>query len=503
MSSSQDKIATKRYLELCKIISTSTSVDPYESKESKSIRIALAKKDFSFLVQYYFSHYAESQSPEFHLEIANMVKKNASIKVWLKWAREHAKSVVANILIPFWLWINDDIQFMLVIGQNEDKAKVLISDLQAEFENNHRIINDFGAQKTLGNWQDGFFQTQNGFICKAFGMGQDPRGIRVGPKRPDYISCDDWETRFTAKNPKMQDELAEWLLRSVIPAMGVKNRRVLIAQNHFMKRMIFSKIVEENDSWIIHQVDAYDPVSYEPKWKSKYSRWYFKEREEEIGVLRALAEYNNQPHSEGKVFLDEYFQYCKIPQLRAFEAITGIWDVAFSESKNADFNAIRVWGIKEGKKYLIDCFTLQCKVKVALKWIANYQKNLPQNVSIQFGFEAQFWNDEIYRTIADVEKEEKVKLNLIKITRRTTAKYDDIIKMLPQYQNLRVFYNEKLKSNSSFQIGLQQLKDIEPGYKTKDDNPDADTYAFAYLDQFDSQRKTIHRTGGKRESRKF
>jgi hypothetical protein len=341
-----DKIAKERYLQLCKVISNSTSIDPFESKESKAIRMALCKKEFNQFVKYYFSHYAESETPDFHIEIANMVATNTSIKVWMKWAREHAKSVVATVLLPLWLWIRNDIDFLLVIGQNEDKAKILLGDLQAEFEVNHRLINDYGAQKTNGSWEDGFFITKSGFIAKAFGMGQDPRGIRVGARRPDYIVCDDWETDNTVKNPKRQDAIANWLLRSVVPTMGVRNRRVLIAQNYWTERMIFSKIVEQNKTWIIHQVDAYNPVTYEPRWKTKYHPMFFKERELEMGTLEALAEYNNKPHTEGKIFINEYFSYDKCPPLKSFEALTGRWDVAFAGTPNSDYNAVRIWALR-------------------------------------------------------------------------------------------------------------------------------------------------------------
>lgn len=498
----KDNSALKRFRELSNRIQASTAINPLETPNDKRKRIDVLKGDFKKFVNYYFSHYTDSETPDFHIKIARKVRRNPKYKGWLKWARGHAKSVVAIVLLPLWLWINGDIKFLIVIGQNETKAQILLGDLQAEFENNQRLINDFGAQKVLGNWEDGFFKTASGFKAKALGMGQDPRGLRVGADRPDMIVADDWETKETIKNPKRQDEYANWLLRAVIPAMDNKNRRVLICQNHFAPRMIFSKIVEENKAWDVDQVDAYNPVTYEPTWSGKYDRWFFKEVEEEIGTLAALSEYNNTPHVEGKLFIDDYFNYAKLPSLKSFTAITGRWDVAFAGSKTSDYNAIRIWGLKDGKKYLIDCFVKQCKVIVALNWIADFQKRLPSDVSIQIGFESQFWNEEIYRTIGDVEAIHKMTLNLIKIDRSTTAKYDRIIEMLPQYQNGRIVFNEALKSNQDFHVGLAQLKGIEPGYKTKDDAPDADKYAFDYLDSFESSRASKYVTR-KKESRKF
>lgn len=502
MSSVKDRDALKEFREKCKRIAQSTTINILETRPQQLERIKIMKNDFKRFVKYYFEHYGDSETPDFHVKLARKVRRNKKYKGWMKWARGHAKSVVAIVLLPLWLWINGDINFLVVVGQNEDKAKMLLSDLQAEFESNQRLINDFGAQKVNGSWETGFFRTASGFIAKAIGLGQDPRGIRVGPRRPDMIVGDDWETRDSVKNPKRQDEYAEWLLRAVIPTMDDKNRRVLLAQNHFAPRMIFSKIVEENKNWDVDRVNAYDPVTYTPTWKEKYSRWFFKELEEELGTIRVLAEYNHQPHIEGKLFLDKYFQYCQLPQLRHFDAIVGRWDVAYGGTETSDYNAIRIWGLYKGNKYLIDCFVQQSKIKGALRWIADFQTRLHENVAIQIGFEAQFWNEAITRDIQEVETEVKQRLNLIKIDRRTGKKYDAIIEMLPDYQNGRVFFNERLKASNDAQVGLAQLKGIEPGYKTHDDAPDADKYAFDYLDQFQSSRSTVYRTR-KTESRRF
>ena len=59
-----------------------------------------------------------------------------------------------------------------------------------------------------------------------------------------------------------------------------------------------------------------------------------------------------------------------------------------------------------------------------------------------------------------------------------------IIAKQPYYQNARIWYNEKLKSHSDTQVGIQQLCAIEEGSTEHDDSPDADTEAIDSLGKY-------------------
>lgn len=491
MSKSQDNQALNDWRKLVSGVRERTHLESYGTKEEQRERIERAKKDYSFFVEYYMPTYATSKTPDFHVKAANRIKRNAEISIWHQWGRGLAKSVVDNVTIPLWLWIQNDIKFMVVIGQNESKAELLLDDIRAQFEGNERLIHDFGVQRTQGQWEKGFFITQNGFIGYALGKGQDPRGLRVGPHRPDYISCDDWEDKQTIKNPKRQDEDADWLLTAVLPLMDGERQRCILSQNRFAPRMAFSKIIDENQGWKVHRVDAFDPKTGKPTWSAKYKPNYYKKLMIKLGVINVKAEYGNDPHVKGKIFLDKYIQWTRAPRLNQYDAIIGFWDVAWSETSTADFNAVRIWGIKDGRKYLIDCFVQQCKVRSAIEWIADFQKNLPKTVSVQIKFEEQFWNnEEITDTIEEIEEQEGMSLNVVKYERSKVNKYDRICSMLPDYQNGKVYYSDKLKDHNDTKEGLSQLKGIEPKYSGHDDAPDADEYAFKHLDKFKRKKRS-------------
>lgn len=409
-----DKKAGIEWRKHVELLRSQTEVNPFENPQQQAERIRKAKTDYRYFVAHYLPGLATVHTPGWHVQAALKIKRNKQISLWLKWGRGLAKSIVADVSVPLWLWINREINFMLLIGQEQEKAAILLDDLRLQFEGNQRLIHDFGPQKKQGYWESGFFITTSGFIAKSMGMGQEPRGLRVGAQRPDFIVCDDWETKETLKNPKRQDEYAKWLLTGIIPTMDGENQRVILAQNHFAPRMIFSKIVEENKGWQVHRQNAFDPATLQPHWPQKYAPDYYHKKISVMGRLEANAEYNNAPHTEGKIFTDQMIQWAKIPRLSSFKAIVGTWDVAFAGSQTSDFNAVRVWGLKDQKKYLIDCYVRQSKIKPAIEWIAQFQNSLPTSVSIPFRFEAQFWNDEIYRIIRETEKKHNIRLNLVK-----------------------------------------------------------------------------------------
>lgn len=468
-----DKKALKEYLEKLKRIRDIGGVDSEESDASKKKRIDRAQRDYKYCFEYYFPHYALSECADFQIYFANAVRKNTLFKGGAEWGRGLAKSVHVNMGIPFWLWIRGEPMYLVLVGNNKDRAEQLLEDLQAEFEANPRIIHDFGEQHNSGSWDQSLWVTKGGFIGQALGMGQSVRGLRVKAQRPTYCAMDDCETKEINKNPKRQEEIAQWVERDLIPTMIGDFRRFIQANNRFAKRMIQTILQERHPKWFYHRVNAFDPVTYEPSWPQRNDAEYYRQLEEELGTIAVGAEYNNKPHSEGKIFKDEMLQYCKIPARNHFTFIAGHWDVAYAGTPTSDYNAVTIVGVKDKEYFLIDSFCKQSKMKAALEYMAEYQKSLPDTVEVHFRYESQFWNDELQRTIEEVEEEQGISLNLVKWDRSGRNKYDRILSMHPVFQNNRFWISEKLKSHNDTNQGLDQLKGIEPGYSGHDDWPDA------------------------------
>lgn len=487
----QDKIAQQRILEKIKLIrSSGGTINANETEAEQKARIERCKKDVKACVEYYFPHYATSECADFHIKWANKVKKDKNFVGFAKWGRGQAKSVWNNVIIPFWLWLNDEDVYFVLIGQNEKKAQQLLEDIRLEFQDNPRIINDFGEQKKMGSWEDGFFITKGGFIGQALGLGQSCRGLRVGNKRPTLINVDDSETKKTIKNERIQDEYVEWFEQELLPTMDGTCERALVSNNWFAPVMYIKKLAERHPDWFVHEVMAYNPVTFEPTWHQKYTSDYWRKKSGKMGSIAAQAEYCHIVHIKGKIFSPEETQWTKLPRLDHFEAIVGHWDVAYAGTAKSDFNAVRIWGLKDKQFYYITSFVKQTKMRAAIQFMYDFEKNKPKNCIIHWQFEAQFWNDEIERTFSEVEEEFSFYLPCEKIKVDKVKKYDRILTLKPYYQNNRIWFNEKMKSHNDTRIGLMQLYSIEPNYKSNDDAPDADEQAIKKLETFIYSNKT-------------
>ena len=475
--------ARERWEGWCHIVQKRRGSDEQVIEERKA-RIARACTDFKYCVATYFPHYATAETPDFHIDLANKVRRNILIKALVRWGRAQAKSVICDVILPIWLWMNGEEIYMVLVGNTEDKAIKLLADVKTEFESNEMLIADFGLQLT-SKWQDKYIVCRERFIAAALGVGQEVRGLRRRHKRPNLCICDDLEDKDTVRNPKRQDEIVDWILSSLIPTMDGPVRRLLVPNNNFAPRTIQGELEKRNPKWLVHQVDATVGPNRTPRWASKYPADYFIKVEQEIGTIAFEAEYNNRPWVQGKVFTQEMIDntWAPLPRMNSFRHITGRWDPAYSG--NNDYNAVKVWGLYDHRFYQIAAFVRQRTMNSALDWIQDFDKSLPCGIVVHWRVESQFWNEPLRRAIAESNARHGRQLNISVVPSPKTKKLDRMLSMFPYYENDRIRYNEKERRNPDFIEGIRQLLGIEPGYRTHDDAPDADERAIADLAEFD------------------
>lgn len=151
----KDIKAQLAWQELCKRISAASTILINENEADRKKRITWLLGDYERFCTYYFEHYCSAKMGWFQLEAAKTVIEDRDCFLVMEWAREHAKTVHACVLMPMYLKAiaiyngTNDFSGMILSSCNADKADGLLGDVQAEMVSNHRYIQDFGAQKGI------------------------------------------------------------------------------------------------------------------------------------------------------------------------------------------------------------------------------------------------------------------------------------------------------------------------------------------------------------------
>ena len=112
-------------------IRKSTEVDIFETPEEKQERITKLESDYGKWFRYHFPTYAKKPCAWFHIWLAKLILNNPVVYVIVNWYRGSAKSVHVDMGIPLFLMVKKQLHCMLLVGQNEKKAKRLAESRQS------------------------------------------------------------------------------------------------------------------------------------------------------------------------------------------------------------------------------------------------------------------------------------------------------------------------------------------------------------------------------------
>jgi hypothetical protein len=470
---SEEKKILDQYLAQLTLIEEHNHVNPLQTDDEREKVKKRFKYDFNFFVQECFPHYYKYPLADFHIYEANYCLRNRHSYRVVAWGRGLAKSVIFNIMIPLWLHLVHEIPnfVMLVIGANKISAKRLLADLQAECKANPQLRHYFGDMYQHGSWEEGDFRTKTGLAAFAIGKGSSPRGARVGPYRPIYINMDDVDETDECENPIQVNKRVKWVKQALIPCFDKENAWFRVTNNIIGEHTITTELIKTKGFTSVIQEACDDDLN--PVWG--YTKEYLELQRQVMGTISFDQEYRGIAGIEGKIFTDNMIIWQKALRLNSYSRIIGFWDVAYSESKTADTNAVVIAGLVGHEIHVLKAFCANCTPATVYKWMHAINDRLPKTVIIEWYMESQFWNDAMSIIKDNVEKSLGKHLPIIVTSRpgRGTNKYSRIIQMLPAFQIGSIKFSEAEKNSPDMARGLRQLKGIEPGYTGKDDFPDA------------------------------
>jgi predicted phage terminase large subunit-like protein len=490
------KSALERWRQHCQEVQSATAVTVQESEVEKERRIARLLASYDAFCEYYFPHYMSKTMPDgsavtvrnapFHTSAAKRILASPNLRAVFEWPRGHAKSTHMDIFVPLWLKAKGLLHYMVIVGKSQDNADELLSSTQAELEFNQRYIADFGGQKSVGIWTDGYFVTADDVVFSALGRGQSPRGMRYRSRRPDYIVVDDLDDDELSRNPSRVADMTDWVRSALFGSLDVGRGRFIMVGNLFSKTSVLFA-VSHIKGVLVSRVDALDRDG-NPTWKDKWTKEEAMGAKEFMGYIAWEREYMNNPIVEGKIFKSEWIRYTKILPLREYDELLVYIDPSFKAKTTNDYKAVRFWGRKGRNLHLIDTYVRQDTISGMVRWCYDLWESLPQDVTVRWLMEQVFLQDMI---LDEFEREGDLRGHQLPIggdRRQKPDKIQRITDVSPLWERGYVWYNVALKDTPDMQTGIDQTLALEKGSSAHDDAPDADEGAIWYLQRMGRQR---------------
>ena len=215
------------------------------------------KVDINFFASLMIPTVMVSPFPEFYVGLFSILSSRdaKSLGKILRFAlglpRGHAKTTFIKILIA-WLIVYDKISFCVIICANQDLANALLQDVSDMLcsENSKVVYGEWENQLITDSKESKICEFHGrSVILQAKGAGTAIRGINVKHKRPDFIFCDDAQTKENDDSPTDSIKFRKWLVATFKIIAPHGDRSIIYVGNMYSENCILFQL-KNNPSWI-------------------------------------------------------------------------------------------------------------------------------------------------------------------------------------------------------------------------------------------------------------
>ena len=332
------------------------SVSPFEddSPEKQAERKERARWDKLYFMKTYLPHYFTKDFGEFHEEWGEMgdLKDDAGFVVA---PREHAKSTFFTFGDPVHDICFELRHFIIIISDTNDQATGFTLPIRLEFEDNPRIIHDFGHLEG-GTWAKNNFTTSNGVRVLARGQGEKVRGLKNRQHRPDKVIVDDFENDTNVENPKLVKKGKAWLQQAVIGSLG-EGFCFLMIGNLFHPKSVLSQFIAEKDddgeslyiSKIYQAIIDYGKPTARPLWPAVWPMERLLKKKKTMGSLAFNKEMMNLVGADDSPFPEEWFRFYERSNIQILwpkQIFATFVDPSAKSGESNDYKAIVTVGLQ-------------------------------------------------------------------------------------------------------------------------------------------------------------
>jgi hypothetical protein len=498
MSTAQDKKYFEEWKQYRDNIRNATPIDLDETPQDKLKRIDRLEANDEEWFKYYFPNYYTSEPAPFHKKSTQRVMNNMEHFEVRSWARELSKSA-RTMMEDLKLAMTGKKRFFIEASATYESAERLLLPYKSNLECNQRLINDYGVQENIGNWESGFFVTRKGVAFFAIGAGQSPRGRRNEEVRPDKINIDDIDTDEMVKNPQRVKDTVKWIMEALIPTRSIsKDLSVVVNGNIIAKYCCVTELAKVAD---VHDIVNIRDKNGKSTWPSKNSEEAIDRVIKTLSWASAQKEYFNNPVAEGDVFKKVVYDKC--PPLASCDRVIVYADPSTSNkdkaaAKQASYKAVGVIGKKGQKIYLYKIWIKQTgNTKFVEMLFEAYDYLVAEKVDIKrLYIENNSLQAPHYEQVItpEIKKQNKARDLYLPITEDTRKKGEKFLRiegtLEPIHSKGDLIFNISEKSNDDMKVMDGQMLGVAEGAKTMD-GPDMLEGGVWIL-----QNKTVQMEGG-------
>ncbi|AEC02042.1 phage protein [Parasphaerochaeta coccoides] len=248
--------------------------------------------------------------------------------------REQGKSTVFARLLILWGLIYGYFRFVVLIRSNDALAGQFLDDTMVEFEDNQRLLADYGNQRG-SVWKSGQYLLKNGAALVSIGRGAGVRGLVSREKRPDVIILDDITTDQDKNNVATLHKIYDWISSAVF---GLSKNAVIFTLNTIYngedpQSTILKKIVaQELPGWVGVRFSAEIEDGKKALWPEYWPLAALRKKRMEVGSKTYNIEYLSITTDDGtKIFKAEQMLYVPGTEISIPD-----YEIAFGVDPNAE-----------------------------------------------------------------------------------------------------------------------------------------------------------------------
>lgn len=224
----------------------------------KQATLDRAADDIDFFAALCLPDVMECQLPDYYTAIASLLVQTARetgriepvIRFALGLPRGFIKTTFIKILLVYFV-VHDLCDFALVIGSTEFHAENIIADVDS-------ILSSPNIIELYGSWDEARLIDQKSIkrsyyhgrpvIIAGLGAGSSIRGINIANRRPDFLICDDMQTKENDESPSESRRLFVWFVGTLLKVVDPKWCLIAYIGNMYSENCILYKL-KEHPQW--------------------------------------------------------------------------------------------------------------------------------------------------------------------------------------------------------------------------------------------------------------